>query len=92
MLLNTPQECGMENCVDVANKMLHSDDSLLYNAIIQIMEEKMLKMQQKPFEPVSFVREGTVKIEGTEIPYKVISEDNVLTSEAGEPVGSIFTY
>ncbi|MEY8365584.1 hypothetical protein AALA22_08060 [Anaerovoracaceae bacterium 41-7] len=82
----------MENCVDVANKMLHSDDSLLYNAIIQIMEEKMLKMQQKPFEPVSFVREGTVKIEGTEIPYKVISEDNVLTSEAGEPVGSIFTY
>lgn len=52
----------------------------------------MLKMQQKPFEPVSFVRKGMVTIEGTEIPYQVISEDNVLTDEEGAPKGSVFTY
>ncbi|NCF00161.1 S10 family peptidase [Emergencia sp. 1XD21-10] len=52
----------------------------------------MLKMQQKPFEPVSFVREGTVTVGETEIPYQVVSEDNVLTDEAGAPKGSVFTY
>lgn len=52
----------------------------------------MLKMQQKPFEPARFCTEGSVTIEGKEIAYKVISEDNVLMSEGGEPAGSIFTY
>lgn len=52
----------------------------------------MLKTQQKPFEPVCFTTEGTVTIKGQEIPYKTVSEDNVLLSEAGTPAGSVFTY
>lgn len=52
----------------------------------------MLKMQQKPFEPACFFAEGKVSTAGKEIPYKVISEDNVLTDEAGTPKGSVFTY
>lgn len=52
----------------------------------------MLKMQQKTFEPACFTTEGTVTIKGQEIPYKTVSEDNVLLSEAGTPAGSVFTY
>lgn len=52
----------------------------------------MLKMQESAFEPSVFTGAGTVEIDGKEIPYQVISEDNVLTDETGKPVGSVFTY
>jgi len=57
-----------------------------------ITEKIMLKMKSEEFVPSRFRAEGMVTIKGKEIPYEVISEDNVLNGENGAPAGSVFTY
>jgi len=51
-----------------------------------------MSLQLEPFVASRFEAEGTVLIGGQSIPYRAISQDNVLYDEKGEPAGSMFTY
>ena len=44
------------------------------------------------FKPARFVSEHTITLNGAEIPYQTICEDNVFYNADGKPVASIFSY
>ena len=44
------------------------------------------------FAPEKFETKGIVQIGGKEVPYQIISEDNLVSDKEGHPVGSIFTF
>lgn len=51
-----------------------------------------MKLLSDSFIESQFISEGQININGTNIPYKVISEDNVITDEEGKSLGSIFSF
>ncbi len=44
------------------------------------------------FKPQRFESDGTITLQGKEIPYHTVSEDNVFYDEDGKPLASIFSY
>ena len=44
------------------------------------------------FEPARFESKGKIILNGEEIRYHTVSEDNVFYGKDGKPVASIFTY
>ncbi len=44
------------------------------------------------FKPQRFESNGTITLQGKEIPYRTVSEDNVFYDEDGKPMASIFSY
>ena len=51
-----------------------------------------MTFQSAVFSPGVYEAKGKVTINGQEIPFNVVSQDNVLYDEMGEAAGSIFTY
>ena len=46
----------------------------------------------KNFKPERFLSQGSIEINGKEVPYKTVCEDNVFYNNAGKPIASIFSY
>lgn len=44
------------------------------------------------FKPERFLSQGSIEINGKEVPYKTVCEDNVFYKNAGKPIASIFSY
>ena len=44
------------------------------------------------FKPERFLSQGSIEINGKEVPYKTVCEDNVFYNNAGKPIASIFSY
>lgn len=42
------------------------------------------------FKPERFLSQGSIEINGKEVPYKTVCEDNVFYNNAGKPIASIF--
>ncbi len=51
-----------------------------------------MKLFNENFIESRFTSEGEVNINGNAIPYKVISEDNMINDDGGKPMGSIFSF
>jgi len=51
-----------------------------------------MSLQNAIFEPGIYESTGSVTINGSKIPYKTVCQDNVLYDEAGQAIGSMFTY
>ena len=44
------------------------------------------------FKPERFLSQGSIEINGKEVPYQTVCEDNVFYNNAGKPIASIFSY
>lgn len=44
------------------------------------------------FQPERFEAEGSILLNGEAIPFQIISEDYVITDDAGDPLGTFFLY
>lgn len=44
------------------------------------------------FKPARFLSRGSVEVNGSQIPYETVCEDNVFYNNAGKPIASIFSY
>ncbi|MCL2497972.1 MAG: hypothetical protein FWF06_05080 [Symbiobacteriaceae bacterium] len=51
-----------------------------------------MALQNAPFAAGVYESSGVVKVNGVDIPYNTISQDNLLYDEAGTAIGSVFTY
>ena len=51
-----------------------------------------MKYDPANFVPQRFEADGIVTIDGRDIPYHAVSEDNVFYSKDGKPIASIFSY
>lgn len=51
-----------------------------------------MKLQNQNFEPSIFESKGHISLKGRDIPYRIISRDNVFYDNCGKPLGSVFTY
>lgn len=47
---------------------------------------------QENFTPMRFVSEGSININGSNIAYNTISEDNIFYDEKGNAIASIFSF
>ncbi len=52
----------------------------------------MENLRPDNFKPAHFEGGGSITLNGREIPYKTISEDNVFYDKTGKPIASIFSY
>ena len=44
------------------------------------------------FKPARFKSDHVIRLDGKEIPYHTVSEDNVFYDKDGKPIASIFSY
>lgn len=51
-----------------------------------------MSVQNAKFSPSVFKSSGVVTIAGQEIPYDTVCQDNLMYDEAGEEIGSMFSY
>jgi carboxypeptidase C (cathepsin A) len=51
-----------------------------------------MSLQDAEFKANVYESSGTIKLGNKQIPYKTVSQDNVLHDESGQAIGSMFTY